>query len=116
MLPALTLADRLQRDQLKSKRARLRTEASLSLPPLLLLSISVVSIVFQQQTASAQKDLIVAVKQLLPGFDDVVSTQLELATASQIGTGLVALLSIVYAASRFVARVRHALGAVFKTC
>ena len=49
------------------------------------------------------------------GFDEVVSTQLELATASQIGTGLVGLIGIIYAASGFVARVRHALGAVFRS-
>ncbi|MGH2539508.1 MAG: YihY/virulence factor BrkB family protein [Actinomycetota bacterium] len=113
--PALALADRVEEDQLGVEAGSLTYGAFLSLPPLLLLSISVVGIVFQQQAENVQKDLIDAVGDLLPGFDDVVSTQLELATASQIGTGLVGLVGIVYAASGFVARVRHALGAVFRT-
>ncbi|MET0800433.1 MAG: YihY/virulence factor BrkB family protein [Actinomycetota bacterium] len=112
--PALALAHRVQEDQLGVEAGSLTYGAFLSLPPLLLLSISVVGIVFQQQAESAQQDLIDAVGDLLPGFD-VVRTQLDLATASQIGTGLVGLLGIVYAASGFVARVRHALGAVFRT-
>ncbi len=112
--PALALAARVQEDQLGVEAGSLTYGAFLSLPPLLLLSVSIVGIVFQQQAESAQQDLIDAVGDLLPGFD-VVRTQLELATASHIGTGLVGLLGIVYAASGFVARVRHALGAVFRT-
>jgi YihY family inner membrane protein len=109
----LALADRVQQDQLGVEAGSLTYGAFLSLPPLLLLLISVVGIVFQQQAESVQQDLVDAVGDLLPGFDDVVSTQLELATASQIGTGVIGLLGIVYAASGFVARVRHALGVVF---
>jgi YihY family inner membrane protein len=113
--PSLALADRVQRDQVGVEAGSLTYGAFLSLPPLLLLLISVVGIVFQQRAAAAQQDLIEAVGDLLPGFDDVVSTQLELTTASQVGTGLVGLLGIIYAASGFVARTRHALAVVFRT-
>jgi membrane protein len=113
--PALELTDRVQRDQLGVEAGSLTYGAFLSLPPLLLLLISVVGIVFQQQAESVQQDLIDAVGDLLPGFDEVVSTQLELTTASQIGTGVVGLLGIIYAASGFVARVRHALGVIFNS-
>lgn len=105
----------MQRDQLGVEAGSLTYGAFLSLPPLLLLLISVVGIVFQQQAESVQQDLIDAVGDLLPGFDEVVSTQLELTTASQIGTGVVGLLGIIYAASGFVARVRHALGVIFNS-
>ena len=113
--PGLALADRVQDDQLGVEAGSLTYGAFLSLPPLLLLLISIIGIVFQQRAETAQQDLIEAAGDLIPGFDDVVSTQLELATASQIGTGLVGLMGIVYAASGFVARIRHALGAVFRT-
>lgn len=113
--PGLALADRVQRDQLGVEAGSLTYGAFLSLPPLLLLLISVVGIAFQQQAETAQQDLIDAVGDLLPGFDEVVSTQLELTTSSQIGTGVVGLLGIIYAASGFVARVRHALGGIFRT-
>lgn len=105
----------MQRDQLGVEAGSLTYGAFLSLPPLLLLLLSVVGIVFQQQAETAQEDLIEAIGDLLPGFDEVVSTQLELTTASQIGTGLVGLIGIIYAASGFVARVRHALGVVFRS-
>lgn len=107
--------DRVQLDQIGVEAGSLTYGAFLSLPPLLLLLISIVGIVFHQRAETAQQDLIDAVRDLIPGLDDVVSTQLELATASQIGTGLVGLVGIVYAASGFVARVRHALGVVFRT-
>ena len=113
--PGLALADRVQSDQLGVEAGSLTYGAFLSLPPLLLLLISVVGIVFQQRAETAQQELIDAVGNLLPGFDEVVSTQLELTTASQIGTGLIGLVGIVYAASGFVARVRHALGVIFRT-
>lgn len=113
--PGLSLVDRVEEDQLGVEAGSLTYGAFLSLPPLLLLAISVVGIVFQQQAEAAQQDLIDSVGELLPGFDEVVSTQLELTTASQIGTGVVGLLGIVYAASGFVARVRHALGVIFRS-
>lgn len=113
--PALVLADRVEEDQLGVEAGSLTYGAFLSLPPLLLLLLSMVGIVFEQQAETAKQDLIEAVGNLLPGFDDVVSTHLELAASSQIGTGLVGLAGIVYAASGFVARLRHALGVVFRT-
>jgi len=75
--PALKLTDRVQRDQLGVEAGSLTYGAFLSLPPLLLLLISVVGIVFQQQAESVQQNLIDAVGDVLPGFDEVVSTQLE---------------------------------------
>ena len=113
--PGLAIADRVQADQLGVEAGSLTYGAFLSLPPLLLLLISVVGIVFQAKAEAAQQDLIDAVGQLLPGFDEVVSTQLELTTASQVGVGVVGLVGVVYAASGFVARVRHALGVFFRT-
>jgi YihY family inner membrane protein len=113
--PGVALANRVQSDQLGVEAGSLTYGALLSLPPLLLLAVSVVGIVFQQQAKSAQQHLIDLVGDLLPGFDEVVSTQLELTTASQVGIGVVGLLGIVYAASGFVARVRHALGSIFRT-
>jgi len=113
--PGVALADRVQSDELGVEAGSLTYGAFLSLPPLLLLSISVVGIVFQQRATSAQQDLIDLIGDLVLGFDEVVSTQLELTTASQVGTGVVGLVGIVYAASGFVARVRHALAKVFRT-
>jgi YihY family inner membrane protein len=113
--PGLALVDRVQVDQVGVEAGSLTYGAFLSLPPLLLLLISIVGIAFQQRAETAQEDLIEAVGDLIPGLADVVSTPLELATASQIGTGFVGLLGIIYAASGFVARVRHALGVVFRT-
>jgi membrane protein len=113
--PGLAVSDRVQRDQLGVEAGSLTYGAFLSLPPLLLLVISILGIVFQQQAESVQRDVIDAVGDVLPGFDQVVATQLELTTATQISTGLVGLVGIVYAASGFVARVRHALGVVFRT-
>jgi len=113
--PGVALADRVQGDDLGVEAGSLTYGAFLSLPPLLLLSLSVVGIVFQQRAASAQQELIDLVGGLVPGFEEVVSTQLQLATASHVGAGAVGLVGIVYAASGFVARVRHALGSIFRT-
>ncbi len=113
--PGLAVSDRVQRDQLGVEAGSLTYGAFLSLPPLILLVISILGIVFQQQAESVQREVIDAVGDVLPGFDQVVATQLELTTATQISTGLVGLVGIVYAASGFVARVRHALGVVFRT-
>lgn len=113
--PWLAVSDRVQRDQLGVEAGSLTYGAFLSLPPLLLLVVSILGIVFQQQAESVQREVIDAVGDVLPGFDQVVATQLELTTATQVSTGLVGLVGIVFAASGFVARVRHALGVVFRT-
>jgi len=113
--PGLALADLVQGDQLGVEAGSLTYGAFLSLPPLLLLLVSVVGIAFQQQAETVQQDLLDAIGELVPGFDQVVSTQLELTTASQVGTGLVGVVGIIFAASGFVARARHGLGVIFRT-
>lgn len=113
--PGIALVDRVASDQLGVEAGSLTYGAFLSLPPLLLLFVSAIGIVFQQQANSVQEELIDAVGELVPGFDQVVSTQLELTTATQVGTGVLGVIGVIYAASGFVARVRHALGVIFRT-
>ena len=78
MRPTLALADRVQRDQLGVEAGSLTYGAFLSLPPMLLLLISVAGVVFQQRADTAQQELIEAVGDIVPGFDQVVTTQLQL--------------------------------------
>jgi YihY family inner membrane protein len=113
--PTLALAGRVQRDQLGVEAGSLTYGAFLSLPPMLLLLISVAGVIFQQRADTAQQELIDAVGDIVPGFDQVVATQLQLSRASQVSTGVVGVIGIVYAASGFVARLRHSLGVVFRT-
>jgi uncharacterized BrkB/YihY/UPF0761 family membrane protein len=80
----------------------------------LILGISVVSVVFAGDVEK-QEQVIEAAAEFLPGLEEVVRSQLDLSTASQLGIGVVGLIGLAWSSSGFAARVRHALGVVHRT-
>lgn len=112
--PVTWLAHRVTDDQLGVEAGSMTYGAFLSIPPLLILAISAVSLVFAGDL-DAQERVLDAAAELLPGFEEIVRSQLDLSTASQLGISLAGLIVLAWSASGFAARVRHALGIVFAT-
>ena len=112
--PIAWFSRRVAGDQLGVEAGSMTYGAFLSIPPLLVLAISAVSIVFANDP-DAQERALEAAAGFLPGLEDVVRSQLDLSTASQLGIGLAGLVGLAWSASGFAARVRHALGVVHAT-
>jgi YihY family inner membrane protein len=88
--------------------------AFLSLPPLLVLALSITGLILKND-AQATQDVLDAVERAVPGMSAILGSQLDLKTAEQLGVGIAGGVAIVWAASGFAARVRHALGRIFDT-
>lgn len=112
--PLAWFTRRVADDQLGVEAGSMTYGAFLSIPPLLVLGISVVSIAFAGDP-ERQQQVLDAAAELLPGLEDVVRSQLDLSTASQLGIGAAGLVGLAWSASGFAARVRHALGIVHRT-
>lgn len=112
--PLAWFSRRVAGDQIGVEAGSMTYGAFLSIPPLLVLAISAVSVVFADDPA-AQQRVLDAAADLMPGLEDVVRSQLDLSTASQLGLGVAGLIGMVWSASGFAARVRHGLGIVFAT-
>lgn len=112
--PVAWFTRRVADDQLGVEAGSMTYGAFLSIPPLLVLAISIVSLVFADDPGAQQRVLEEAAG-FLPGLEDVVRSQLDLSTASQLGIGVAGLVGLAWSASGFAARVRHALGIVHAT-
>jgi YihY family inner membrane protein len=112
--PVAWFARRVKEDQLGVEAGSMTYGAFLSIPPLMVLGLSIVSAVFADDPA-AQERVIEEAAALLPGLEDVARSQLDLSTASQLGIGVVGLIGLAWSASGFAARVRHGLGVVHAT-
>jgi len=114
LAPGLEIAGRVRTDQLGVHAGSLTYGAFLAIPPILLIALSVVSLVLSNDE-QAQQELIDAAGNLVPGLEELVSSQFSLATASQLGLGLFGIVGVLWAASGFAARSRNALGVIFRT-
>lgn len=106
--------ERVRTDQLGVHAGSLTYGAFLAIPPLLILLLSVLSLMLRNDLA-ARQHIIDSVTEMVPGLDQVISSQFEQAATRQLGTGLAGVLILLWAVSSFAVRVRTALGVVFGT-
>jgi YihY family inner membrane protein len=114
LAPALTVTVRVSGDALGIQAGSLTYGAFLSLPPMLVIVMSIAGALLRSHP-QASEDLVTAVTNAVPGLDQVVSASIELKGAQQFGIGLIGLATVIWAASGFAARARHAFGVVFRT-
>jgi membrane protein len=112
--PLVYAVGRVGPDSIGVEAGSLTYGAFLSLPPLLVVLLSVAGLVLKND-AQATRDILDAVERVVPGMSAILGSQLELKTAEQLGVGVAGSLAIIWAASGFAARVRHGFGGIFET-
>jgi membrane protein len=113
VMPVRAIAARYEHDELPTHAGALTYGAFLSLPPLLLLAVSVIG--FAISDPGGQEQVIDSLVELIPGLDAVAASLVDSAVSGRVALGLIAIPGVLWAASGFVARLRHALGVVFGT-
>ena len=111
--PVRAIAARYEDDDLPTHAGALTYGAFLSLPPLLLLATSVIG--FTISDPAKQQQVIDSLIDQIPGLDAVAGSLVDSLVSGRVAVGLIAIPGVLWAASGFVARLRHALGVVFGT-
>jgi YihY family inner membrane protein len=111
--PVRAIAARYEADELPTHAGALTYGAFLSLPPLLLLAASVIG--FAIRDPAKQEQSIDALVDLIPGLDAIATSLVHSVVGGRVVVGLIAIPGVLWAASGFVARLRHAFGVVFGT-
>ena len=112
--PILVVAGRVGSDAIGILAGSLTYGAFLSLPPLLMVMLSITGAVLKNDPKATQ-DVLDAVANVIPGLSTMVNTSLNVQTAQQIGIGVVGAIAVVWSASGFAARARNAFGTIFRT-
>ena len=112
--PAADVAGRLKDDDVSTHAGAMTYGAFLSLPPLLLFGTAIAGFVFAGHP-DAEAKAVGRLIALLPGLQAVVSDSVQSATTGRIPVGMLGLAGLLWAASGFASRTRHALGEVFHT-
>jgi membrane protein len=110
----MVLIGRVSVDSVGVEAGSLTYGAFLSLPPLLIVLMTIVGRVLHEDPKATQR-VLRAVGQAIPGIDQVISTSITIKSAQQLGLGIAGIALVVWAASGFAARARHAFGHVFRT-
>jgi membrane protein len=119
VIPGSLLARRIAIDDLGTHSGALTYGAILSIPPLLVFSMSILGYLLAG-SPSAQKAVIDAVTSLVPSdlsgsASDVMQSQMSAAISGKLSFGIVGLIGLLWSASGLAARFRHALGLIFGT-
>ena len=112
--PAVVALSRVSADALGVEAGSLTYGAFLSLPPLLILLLSITSRVLRNDPSATQK-MLDAVARAIPGLEQMLGSAITLKSPQQLGLGLVGVVTVVWTASGFAARSRQAFGNVFRT-
>lgn len=112
--PVADVAARLKDDDVSTHAGAMTYGAFLSLPPLLLFGSAIAGFVFAGHP-DAEAKAVGRLIALLPGLQAVVSESVQSATTGRVPVGLLGLAGLLWAASGFASRTRHALGEVFHT-
>jgi membrane protein len=110
----IELQARVSADAIGILAGSLTYGAFLSLPPLLMIMLSMAGTSLRDDPTAAQ-DVIDAVSKTIPGLEQVVNTTITVQSAQQVGLGIIGALTVVWAASGFAARARNALGTILRT-
>jgi len=111
--PVRAIVARYQDDELSTHAGALTYGAFLSLPPILLLAASAIG--FAIREPARQEQVINSLLALIPGLDAIAASLVDSLVTDRVAIGLIAIPGVLWAASGFVARLRHALGVVFRT-
>jgi membrane protein len=112
--PLAEVAARPRIDDLATHIGALTYGSFLAIPPLLLFASSVLGFVFagHPQTAHNAVNELVS---LVPGLSSVVTAQVQATVDGRVTFGVIGLLGLLWTASGFASRLRHALGVIFRT-
>ena len=118
-IPGSLLARRTAIDDLGTHSGALTYGAILSIPPLLVFSMSILGFLLAG-SPSAQKAVIDAITSLVPkdlsgSATEVMQSQMSAAISGKLSFGIVGLIGLLWSASGLAARFRHALGLIFGT-
>jgi membrane protein len=119
VIPGSLLARRIAIDDLGTHSGALTYGAILSIPPLLVFSMSILGFLLAG-SPSAQKAVIDAITSLVPAdlsgsATEVMQSQMSAAISGKLSFGIVGLIGLLWSASGLAARFRHALGLIFGT-
>ena len=109
----LAIRERYQRNDLGTHAGALTYGAFLSLPPVLLLVASTIGFVIRDP--AKQQQVVTSIVNLIPGLEDVAPSMVQGLVSDRVTVALLAIPGLVWAASGFAARLRHALGVIFDT-
>jgi len=111
--PALAIAPRLRHDDVGTNAGALTYSAFLSIPPILLLALSIAG--FVMNNPANEKALVDSIVAAVPGLEGAASSTIQRAIDGRVTVGLIAVPGVLWTASGMAARARHALGIVFDT-
>ncbi len=112
--PGVVAVTRVSTDSLGVEAGSLTYGAFLSLPPLLVLLLSIAGRVLRNDPAATQH-VLDAASRAVPGLEQILGSAISVKSAAQLGLGIIGFATIVWTASGFAARSRHAFGHVFRT-
>ena len=112
--PIAEVAARPRIDDLATHAGALTYGSFLAIPPLLLFASSIVGFVLAGHPEAAQKAVRELVS-LVPGLGSVVTAQVQAAVEGRVTLGVLGVLGLLWSASGFASRLRHALGVIFRT-
>jgi membrane protein len=112
--PGLTIVPRVTDDRIGVEAGSITYGAFLALPPLLLLLVAATGLLFSNN-AQAQRQLLDVIEGLVPGLKELLSNQLKIPASGQLSLGVIGAIGLVWTASGLAARIRVALGVVFRT-
>ncbi len=112
--PGLMVSRRVGADAIGIQAGSLTYGAFLSIPPLLIVVLSIAGSVLRDDPEAAQK-LLSTVAKAIPGMDELLGSSITVGTAKQVGVGVIGAVVVIWAASGFAARLRSSLGMIFRT-
>lgn len=112
--PGLLVSSRIASDAIGIQAGSLTYGAFLSIPPLLIVLVSIAGSLLRNDPAAAQ-DLLDTIAKAIPGMDQLLGTSITVGTAQQVGLGLIGAVLVIWAASGFAARLRSSFGVIFRT-
>jgi YihY family inner membrane protein len=112
--PVAQIVEAVSADELGVEAGSMTYGAFLSIPPMLLLTVTVLDVFFSNRPDAADR-LIANAESALPGLGELIGSGLRLSSKTVVGAGVFGVVTLVWAASGFAVRLRHALGAVFRT-
>jgi hypothetical protein len=114
LAPIGEVAARPRIDDLATHAGALTYGSFLAIPPLLLFASSVVGFVLAGHPEAAQKAVQELVS-LVPGLGSLVTERVQATINGRVTLGVVGVLGLLWSASGFASRLRHALGVIFRT-
>jgi YihY family inner membrane protein len=112
--PVSEVAARPRIDDLGTHAGALTYGSFLAIPPLLLFASSVLGFVLAGHPQAAQ-DAVNELVSVVPGLSSVVTAQVRAAVGGRVTLGVIGLVGVLWTASGFASRLRHALGVIFRT-